>query len=361
MLPNILLSEKPKRAPALFGFFILLLTFFAFFLDIATRDMIEFNIFYFPSIMLMTWYLGRRPGRFLAVLAAILWFYAQADVGFSVNMRTLLLDDAVHLFTFALVSWLTSMVYNKTVLLESISKELARSNLELEQFATKAAHDLQSPLATIKGFTELLKEKYEKTGDVETRDFTDHIIQSVKRMSAFIKALLNYANIKKPDASTSPVELEKVVKEVLGDFHFLISEKKAEITWDPLPSVAINPGLAGLLFQNLIGNAMKYCEKEPRVHISAVRKEKEWIFSIRDNGIGIPEESRELIFVMFEKLPTKRQYPGSGIGLASCQKIVERYGGRIWVESPPKDGSVRGGVAEKPEEGSTFFFTLPAG
>jgi signal transduction histidine kinase len=147
---------------------------------------------------------------------------------------------------------------------------------------------------------------------------------------------------------------------VIEDFHFVILEKKAEITCDPLPTLPMNAGLAGLLFQNLIGNAMKYCEKEPRIHISAVRQGKEWIFSVKDNGIGIPEESRERIFIMFEKLPTKRQYPGSGIGLATCQKIVERYGGRIWVESPPKDGSVQGGAAEKLGKGATFFFTLPA-
>jgi light-regulated signal transduction histidine kinase (bacteriophytochrome) len=123
-------------------------------------------------------------------LTSLLWFYAQANVGFSANIRTLLLDDVVHLFTFILVSWLTSLVYKKTMLLEVTSKELARSNLELEQFAARAAHDLQSPLASILGFTELLKEKYETAGDAETQDFTNHIIESVKRASAFIKALL---------------------------------------------------------------------------------------------------------------------------------------------------------------------------
>ena len=347
-LPQISFFRKLKVSRNLLGFFSLVFVFFVFFLDIATRDMIAFDIFYFPSIMLVTWYLGDRPGCFMAVLAALLWSYAQADVGFLFNMPTSLLDGAVHLFTFMLVSWLTSMVHKKAMLLDVASKELVRSNLELEQFAARAAHDLQSPLATILGFTELLKEKYEKAGDAETQDFTDHIIQSVKRTSAFIKALLNYSNVKKPDALAVSVELEKIVKEVIADFHFAVLQKKTEITCGPLPMLTVNAGLVGLLFQNLIGNAMKYCEKEPRIHISAVRKEKEWLFSVQDNGIGIPEESRERIFIMFEKLPTQRQYPGSGIGLATCQKIVERYGGRIWVES-------------KLGEGSTFFFTLPAG
>ncbi|MFA5391359.1 MAG: ATP-binding protein [Candidatus Omnitrophota bacterium] len=298
--------------------------------------------------MLITWYLGDRPGRLLAVLAALLWFCAQLDVGFSTNLQTLLLDGAVHWFTFALVSWLTSLVHKKAMQLETATKELARSNLELELFSGKAAHDLQSPLATILGFAELLKEKYQDSGDEATKDFIERIINSVKRLSAFIKALLNYANVKKPEVSTPPVELEKIVKEVIGDFHFLILQKKAEVICDSLPVLSINPGLAGLLFQNLIGNAIKYCEKEPRIHISAVCKGKEWLFSIQDNGIGIPEESRKRIFIMFEKLATRQKYPGSGIGLATCQKIVERYGGSIWVES-------------KPGEGSTFFFTLPAG
>ena len=348
MFPKILSSEKQKIFPTLFGFLFLLITLLVFFLDIATRDIIAFDIFYFPSIMLITWYLGDRPGRLLAVLAALLWFCAQVDVGFSTNLRTLLLDGAVHWFTFALVSWLTSLVHKKAMQLETATKELARSNLELELFSGKAAHDLQSPLATILGFAELLKEKYQDSGDEATKDFIERIINSVKRLSAFIKALLNYANVKKPEVSTPPVELEKIVKEVIGDFHFLILQKKAEVICDSLPVLSINPGLAGLLFQNLIGNAIKYCEKEPRIHISAVCKGKEWLFSIQDNGIGIPEESRKRIFIMFEKLATRQKYPGSGIGLATCQKIVERYGGSIWVES-------------KPGEGSTFFFTLPAG
>ena len=231
--------------------------------------------------------------------------------------------------------------------MEQKTKELARSNLELELFAGKAAHDLQAPLATILGFAELLKEKCEGSGEEAMKDFSERIINNVRRMSVFIKALLNYAGVKKSEPAPSPVELEKVVKEVIDDFHFAAIEKKAEITCGPLPVLAVNPGLAGLLFQNLIGNAMKYCEKEPRILISAVRKGKEWIFSIQDNGIGIPEKSRERVFILFEKLETRQKYPGSGIGLATCQKIVECYGGRIWVES-------------KPGEGSTFFFTLPA-
>jgi len=347
MFPKTLFSGKQKISPIFFTFIILAISFLAFFLDVATRNLIAFDIFYFPSIMLVTWYLGSRPGFLMVVLIALLWSIAQSYEGYSADQRTFFLDSGVHAFVFAVIFWLTTLVHKKTLLLEQKTKELARSNLELELFAGKAAHDLQAPLATILGFAELLKEKCEGSGEEAMKDFSERIINNVRRMSVFIKALLNYAGVKKSEPAPSPVELEKVVKEVIDDFHFAAIEKKAEITCGPLPVLAVNPGLAGLLFQNLIGNAMKYCEKEPRILISAVRKGKEWIFSIQDNGIGIPEKSRERVFILFEKLETRQKYPGSGIGLATCQKIVECYGGRIWVES-------------KPGEGSTFFFTLPA-
>lgn len=362
MLPKILLSGKPKSAPLFFGLMVILFTFFVFYLDLMTRDSIAFDVFYFPSIMLTAWYLKDRSGFLMVIFTMSLWFFARMDAEFSVGIRTLVLDGMVHLSTFTLVFWMTRLVHEKTMQAESTSKELARSNRELELFAAKAAHDLQSPLATILGFAELLRDKYQDSGDEMTKDFTDRIIGTVNRTIVFIKALLNYANVKKPEPSQPPLELEKVVKEVIGDFQFLIREKKAEVICDPLPVLSINPGLAGLLFQNLIGNALKYCEKEPRIHISAVRKEKEWLFSVQDNGIGIPEEFRERVFLMFEKLVTRQKYPGSGIGLATCQKIVERYGGRIWVGSPLKSGSsvdAQNSAAERSGTGSTFFFTLP--
>ena len=347
-MPNKLPSFKSSKSVRFFyALLIVLATFGAFYLDILTKDVIAFDAFYLPSIMIATWLFGGRVGCLMAVLTGTMWFLAAEDAGSWQNAYLLIDDWIVHIVVFSIVCGMTALIRKKTEQLTETSNELARSNLELEQFAARAAHDLQAPLATILGYTELLKEKYGKTGDAETLDFTGHVIHSVKRMTSFIKALLNYSNVRKSEVPVSLVALEKIVKEVIEDFHFALLEKKAEIICDPLPVLPVNPGLAGLLFQNLIGNAMKYCEKEPRIHISAVRKGKEWLFSVHDNGIGIPEESRERIFVMFEKLPTRRQYPGSGIGLATCQKIVERFGGRIWVES-------------KVGEGSTFFFTLPA-
>jgi light-regulated signal transduction histidine kinase (bacteriophytochrome) len=349
------LPKKSKALEIIEGLLILFATLLVFNLDVITGDEIAFYIFYIPSIMAVTWYWGNRPGWLMVVLSSILWAIAQKDMSF------LPANALVRALTFGVVCMMTGIVRRKEEQLAIISDELARSNRELELFASKAAHDLQSPLATILGFAELLKDKYQDSGDETTKDFTERIIATVNRTILFIKALLNYANVQKPKGLQSPVELEKIVKEVIGDFHFLIIQKKAEVIYDPLPALSIDPGLAGLLFQNLIGNAMKYCETEPRIRISAVQKGKEWLFSVQDNGIGVPETLRERIFLMFEKLVTRQKYPGSGIGLATCQKIVERYGGRIWVESSSRSAAdVQGGAAGESGVGSTFFFTLPA-
>jgi light-regulated signal transduction histidine kinase (bacteriophytochrome) len=329
---------KPLLGPV-----ILALAFLAFYLDIITQREITFDICYFPAIMLMVWFFGNRAGYLMASITALLWFMAQRPVEYIGGVHAVILDAIFHWVAFLLVSKMTARVRDQSLELKAKTKELARSNLELEQFASKAAHDLQSPLVSILGFGELLQRKFKGPGNEETNDFIEHVLKSGRRMSAFIKALLEYSKVLKPEEALTLVDLNGTLTDVLASLQFTILEKKAQVTFDPLPQIRINPGLAGLLFQN----AMKYCEKEPRIHICAVKKGKEWIFSIRDNGIGIPEESRERIFIMFEKLVTHQKYPGSGIGLSTCQKIVERSGGRIWVES-------------KLGEGSTFFFSLPA-
>ena len=334
-------------AEPLRGLLILSLAFLAFYLDVLTQREITFDICYFPAIMLMVWSFGYRAGYLMASITAILWFMAQRPVEYIGGLFAVTLDAIFHWVAFLLVARMTGRVRDQSLELERKTKELARSNQELEHFASKAAHDLQAPLANVFGFTELLQAKYKNSGDEQTNGYIEHLLKGVRRMSDFIRALLEYARVMKPQGALSLVDLNGVVQEVLDSLHLVIEQKKAQVSFDPLPKVRVNPALAGLLFQNLITNAMKYCEKEPRIHIRGSKKEGEWIFSIEDNGIGIPEESRQRIFIMFEKLETKEKYPGSGIGLATCQKIVERHGGRIWVES-------------KPGEGSTFYFSLPA-
>ncbi len=341
-----LFSKKSKAAVFFIVFLILLFTFAIFFLDIFTGEKIPFHIFYFPSIMLVTWLFGKKAGGSMVGLTATMWFFAEWDTGHFKTTSIFLCNGLIYIGTFIVIFVMTNLVHEKKLQLETKSKELARSNLELEQFAFKAAHDLQSPLVTILGFTELLQEKCSKLGDAETNTFLQHILKGIERMSAFTKALLEYSKISKPEKEVSEVDLNIVLADVMTSLQITIQDKKAQIAIGPLPKVRVNASLAGLLFQNLIINAIKYCEKEPRINIQVVKREKNWVFSVQDNGIGIPEEAREKIFIMFEKLPTQRDYPGFGIGLATCQKIVERYGGRMWVESMLGSGS-------------TFYFTLP--
>ena len=346
MFPWFKFFKDLKISKPFSGILLLLWACIIFYLDLATKNLIAFDIFYFPSIMLAAWILGKRPGFLMAFLTASMWFIAQEDITPSAVRYEMLADGTVHLITFVIVAGMTGMIRKREVLLEEKSMELARSNVELEQFAFKAAHDIQSPLATILGYAELLHEKYKASADAEANDFFGKIFKNIERMKVFIKALLDYSRVMRKEATSISADLGKVVKETLDSLHATVSEKKAEVICDPLPVLSMNPGLAGLLFQNLIGNAVKYCETQPRVHISAVLKGKEWMFSVKDNGIGIPPEAHDRIFNMFEKLKTQTKYPGSGIGLATCQKIVERYHGRIWVESVPG-------------EGSAFYFTLP--
>ena len=328
------------------GLSMVALTFLAFYLDIITGEKFTFYVFYFPPIMVIAWRFGWRAGFLMVILSIFLWTLAQWDTSLRADTTIFIWDISIRFLTFLIVCGMASMIGRREKLLEAKTQELARSNTELEQFAFRAAHDLKAPLTNLLGFAGFLAEKYQNSEDKEDQDCADGILRSVQRMNAMIKAILDYATVTKKEKEAPSADLEKVVAETLENLQAESAEKKAKITHDALPVLAINPVLAGLVFQNLIGNAMKYCEKDPRIHISAVREGKEWLFSVHDNGIGIPEESRERIFIMFEKLITRQKYPGSGIGLATCQKIVEHYGGRIWVES-------------KPEGGSTFFFTLP--
>jgi len=348
LFPRISLAGKLKKSTLLSGSFILAFTFLVFFLDIATGEKIPFHIFYFPSIMLMTWFFGRSAGGWMVGLTALMWFLAEWDTGHFTSTAVFSQNGIIYLCTFLVIFRMTEIIHLKVSQLEEKSRELTRSNLELEQFAYKAAHDLQSPLATIFNYAEFLSEKSEAgPTDEKLTVCAEGILNGSKRMNLMIKSLLDYAKVAREEKQVPPVDLAQVVREVVETLQAIIAEKKAEVRVDPLPILAINPGLAGILFQNLIGNALKYCETVPIIHVAVVRQRKEWIFSVRDNGIGIPSESHKRVFIMFEKLATRREYPGSGIGLATCQRIVERYGGRIWVQS-------------KPGEGSTFFFTLPA-
>jgi signal transduction histidine kinase len=231
--------------------------------------------------------------------------------------------------------------------LEAARQVLQRSNEELRQFAYIASHDLQEPLRTIATFTQLLVSRPSSTEDPDTNEFATYIVDGVQRMSSLIRGLLQYSSTgASKSVPEEPSSADAALSQALFALSATIQEQAAAITHDPLPEVWMDDRSLTLLLQNLIGNAIKYRGPDrPRIHISAEASGVDWIFSVQDNGIGIAAEYHERIFGIFKRLHGK-EVPGTGIGLAICQRIVQWHGGRIWVES-------------KPGQGSTFHFTVP--
>jgi light-regulated signal transduction histidine kinase (bacteriophytochrome) len=231
--------------------------------------------------------------------------------------------------------------------LEAARQVLQRSNEELRQFAYIASHDLQEPLRTVASFTQLLVSRYGDQSDPQAAEFVSFIVDGVERMSSLIHDLLQYSSTgASKTLPTTPTSAEGALAEAMFALSASIQASGAEITYDRLPSVWLENRSLITLLQNLIGNAIKYRgEDSPRIHISAEAADANWRFSVRDNGIGIAPEYRERIFGIFKRLHGK-EIPGTGIGLAICQRIVQWHGGEIWVESEPGFGS-------------TFFFTIP--
>jgi PAS domain S-box-containing protein len=228
------------------------------------------------------------------------------------------------------------------------ANELARSNEELEQFAYVASHDLQEPLRMMASYAQLLERRYKGRLDESGDKFIGYVVDGATRMQALINDLLTYSRAGKGKLELDRCEIEQVLAKVLEtDLKDSISQSGARITHDPLPVLRANSVKIGQLLQNLIANAIKFARDEPpRIHVSARLEGREWVFSVSDNGIGIDPQYYRRIFVIFQRLHTRQQYPGTGMGLAICKKIVERHQGRIWVES-------------KPGKGSTFHFTIP--
>jgi len=232
--------------------------------------------------------------------------------------------------------------------LANYAKDLERSNEELEQFAYVASHDLQAPLRSIVGFGQLLQKDYKGKLDSNADTYINFMVKSASQMKALIRALLTFSRVGKESTVGESANCEEVLADVLMQLQPLIEESGVVITHDPLPVVSCAPLELHQVFQNLLGNAIKFQApgKQGAVHVGATREGDCWTLSVRDNGIGIDPKYSERIFQMFQRLHTPDSYEGTGIGLAICRKIVQRQGGRMWVES-------------EPGQGSTFYFTLP--
>jgi signal transduction histidine kinase len=227
------------------------------------------------------------------------------------------------------------------------AEELVRSNADLEQFAYVASHDLQEPLRMVTAYTQLLAERYRGKLDDNADKFIGYASEGALRMQVLIQDLLAFSRVGRKEAAGGSVDCELVMKEVLQTLASAIQESGAVVTYANLPAVWADRTQVAQVFQNLIGNAIKFRGKEPSlISVQAEESDRQWLFSVIDNGIGIAPENAENIFVVFQRLHARTEYPGNGIGLAICKKIIERYGGRIWVESQAGSGSI-------------FKFTLP--
>ena len=230
---------------------------------------------------------------------------------------------------------------------QKIQAELERSNAELEQFAYLASHDLQEPLRMVTSFTQLLAQRYQGQLDADADQIIGFAVDGAKRMEALIRDLLTYSRVAikgKPFESTN---CEEVLDLTLNNLQLLIQETGTSIYRNPLPTLLADQSQLVQLWQNLLSNAIKYrSDKPPEIEVGAEAENGQWLFYVKDNGIGIKPEHFERIFAIFQRLHTRQEYPGTGIGLAICQKIVNRHGGKIWLES-------------ESEQGTTFYFTIP--
>lgn len=234
-------------------------------------------------------------------------------------------------------------------LLELEKEKLAQSNTELERFAYVASHDLQEPLRMVASYTQLLGKRYKGKLDSDADEFIGFAVDGASRMQNLIQDLLDYSRVGTKGRQFERVDCESVLKQTLLNLKLTIEDNNAVVTHDPLPVIMADRLQYVQLFQNLIGNAVKFHGAEaPRLHLSAKQSEGTWLFSFQDNGIGIAAEYADRIFAVFQRLHSQKEYPGTGIGLAICKKIVERHQGRIWFES------------EK-GKGTTFYFTMPDG
>jgi signal transduction histidine kinase len=358
-----------KQSQAYLSIYAVMLTILIGIADYRTGSELSLAVFYILPISLVGWFATGTPTVLVCLVSSIVEFAANSAAGRTYSHFLIAFwNSAVLLLFFLLYAFILSKLkkeYGKRMKLidelrdslselkrtkeelEQKSQDLARSNIDLQQFAYAASHDLKEPLRGVEGFTKLLARRYKGRLDENADEFIQFILEGVQRMQTLIKDLLAYSQIGTQGMHLQLMESESAVAQALSNLQTAIDEKGAVITHNALPKVTADPSQLSRLFQNLIGNAIKFHgDKAPEVHVSAERKGGNWLFSVHDNGIGIDRSSADRIFVIFQRLHTKKEYEGTGIGLAICKRIVERHGGSIWVESEPGTGS-------------TFYFTIP--
>jgi signal transduction histidine kinase len=346
-----------------------ILVFVVGFVDYVTGNEIDVSVFYLLPISLVTWFAGRNAAVLICLISSATEFAANTAAGRTHSHLLIYFWNAGVLLGFFLIFGFVLSVLRKEYKdrmrlieelrdsldevrstkadLEQKSQELIRSNEDLKEFAYAVSHDLQEPLRVVAGFVKLLGKRYKGRLDRNADDFIEYAVEGIQRMQMMIKDLLEYSQVGIKGKDFRPIDCSSVVVQAVANLKTAAEESHAAVTFDNLPTVMADEMQLIRLFQNLIGNAIKFKDGEtPEVHISAEKKENNWVFSVHDNGIGIDPKSLDKIFAVFQRLHTRGEYPGTGIGLAVCKKIVERHGGRIWVES-------------EPGRGATFFFTLP--
>lgn len=331
------------------------------FFDYLTGVELSFSIFYVLPIMLTAWYGSSRAVVAISFFAALVWYLADAAAGHTYSKFFLpYWETSVRLGFFLIVGTMLSRLraaYDEKKrlvgeLMDAFERlkveqdKLEKKAAELERFAYVAAHDLKSPLLVVEGYVMRLKKYFRDKWDERAEGYVHEVMEVIQRMSLLIEDLLEYARSGSGMGRVERVDSNILVERAVKNLEALINQNGATVTRDPLPPVLADPGRLVQVFQNLIANAVNFRGSEPpRVHVSVESGEGEWVFSVRDNGMGIDPEDSARIFELFERLKGSG-HPGTGIGLAVCKKVIERHGGRIWVQS-------------QMSKGATFFFTLP--
>lgn len=268
----------------------------------------------------------------------------------TVRLKSLPWKQVEVLATLELRKAIVNIILRQAEELALLAQDLERSNAELKKFAYVASHDLQEPLNQVANYVQLLEMRYDTELDQDAKEFIGFAVEGVSLMQTLIDDVLAYSKVDLKGIEWELIEVETALNQALGNLRGRIAETGVVITFDPMPTIVADGTQLMQLFQNLIGNAIKFKQKvePPQIHVGVQRQEDAWLFSIKDNGIGIDPQFADRIFVIFQRLHTRDEYPGSGMGLAICKKIVECHRGRIWVES-------------ELGHGATFFFTIPVG